>query len=305
MKKRFVVGFNFPREFWPHAQALFRDIGRSDLADEPKKLAGYVLKFDDDEDVQGFLAKHESHGLSGQPLWTRVDHEYTDHELLSAPLLSLGVNRAPKEEGGPRYGTQYDMSTACPTCGTGAVQISPLHIRPSDTPKNRAIYQTVDGERLVSENLAEMMRRELKGFDLRQAQGARTGRPLPWFQIISNYELPPMGPTTQGLLIEGQCPNCLRDGHFGTANEPLVIRYRDLDPGALPDIVRTWEHFGNSIMREPFERSHFAYPMLIMKPRVYELFRREKVRGISAEPLEIGDALEVGARPTPRTASTV
>ncbi|HVK71450.1 MAG TPA: hypothetical protein VM694_43655 [Polyangium sp.] len=45
--------------------------------------------------------------------------EYTDEEYESAPLIEIPGTFEVEVLGGPRFGTDYDLSTACPTCGAG------------------------------------------------------------------------------------------------------------------------------------------------------------------------------------------
>lgn len=55
------------------------------------------------------------------------ERAFSDDELQSFPLLRLGVDAAPRGDGGSAGG--FDMSIACATCGTGAVQTEPLVLK--------------------------------------------------------------------------------------------------------------------------------------------------------------------------------
>ena len=48
---------------------------------------------------------------------------YTEEELDSAPLLIMHPNRQCEACGGVEYGMTYDLSGACPACGTAAALV--------------------------------------------------------------------------------------------------------------------------------------------------------------------------------------
>jgi hypothetical protein len=60
-----------------------------------------------------------------------------------------------------------------------------------------------------------------------------------------------------------------------------------VDVAALPDVVCTYERFGNSVLREPFNDSHLAQPLLVVKRSVFELFEKEGVRGAEFIPVNL------------------
>ena len=223
----------------------------------------------------------------------RREHIYTTSELRSGPLLWLIVRRAPRDTGGPVDRSQYDFSNACPDCGTSAVQIAPLLVKRSGLSKRAPICETTDGEILAGPKLMQRLRTEhVSGIDLRRVLSRKDQTPLDWWQIISNHELPPMDPATRGLVRgdPAPCPRCNRDGHFHSAHEPVEIVYTSrIDPASLPDVVHTWECFGKSRSAkpgEPFEYSHFAAPLLLVKPKVFDVFKEQKVRGVEFVPVE-------------------
>ena len=67
------------------------------------------------------------------------------------------MRTAERAHPGPRCGTRYDLSNACPLCGTGAIQVSPLFLNPAGVPGKGHIFQTVDHEKLVSLQLAQAL----------------------------------------------------------------------------------------------------------------------------------------------------
>ena len=272
----------------PQIQELYRRVGRPNAVVERGRFCEFV--FDNEADLIAFKA--EAAGLGISDFLVRKEHIYTRRELLDSPLLQFLVRTSEKGYGVPYYGTKYDLSQACPRCGSGARQTSPLVLKRSDTPSRGDIFQTMDYEYLVSPALAQGLREaRLSGLELRQAVAHTDNRPLPWYQIVSSRELPPMSGLTRGILRERPCPLCGRDGHFQSAFNPIEIAY---DRGAvnvdeLPDVIHTCECFGNGNLLEPFEESHIARPLLIVKPTVFQVFENHKVRRVEFVPVKVVD----------------
>lgn len=221
----------------------------------------------------------------------RRDVRYTDMELRHSPLLQLRVTSTPRGRGGPTWGTRYDLATGCPQCGTGAIQISPLYLKPTELPKHGDIFSTELGDILVSNSLAESIEEaNITGVELRQARASRIEKPLTWWQLLAIQHLPPIAPETTGQVIWNQCPICQRDGFFfDDPEQPLQLHYRRdvVNVDALPVVVATWERSGNSHLKLSLEESVFAPGLLLVKPAVFELFRDNKVRGVSFLPVTI------------------
>jgi hypothetical protein len=219
---------------------------------------------------------------------------YSPDEICAAPLLLFSCKKTPRGYGGTRHGTEYDLSNACPECDTGAIQVSPLFLEAKDFPKKGDIFCTFSGETLVSQQLREALEREeLNGLELRRAIAVKKG-PVPWFQIIASQVLPRMGPATKGVIRDSHrlsqpCQLCQRDGFFGTVKVPMQIVYdaNDIDAASLPDIMKTWEGFGKSVVNEGTHKRWFAVHQLIVKQRFREVFEQLKVKGVEFVPVAI------------------
>ena len=225
----------------------------------------------------------------------REEHVYTDAELRSFPLLELSVDRKPLDAGGPEYGTTYDLSQACRRCGTGAIQTSPLMLPLSGLPKKGLLCAAGDGEILVAEPLmAALEEAGVTGLELRQVRLHGNNETLPWWQMISSYEMPRASPETTGWEHDVKplpCSYCRRDGYFHS-DEPCVIVYdqTDVDLKALPDVTHTWESFGKSgIDKEQPQFSRYGEHLLLVKSKVFDIFRRLKVRHACFTPVRIED----------------
>ena len=84
---------------------------------------------------------------------------------------------------------------------------------------------------------------------------------------------------------------CDRDGYFDSVDPPLHITYdtRKIDPERLPDVVHTCECFANSWLEPPTDKhlpgARIAQPLVLVKPRVHAILRRQRVYGIAADPV--------------------
>ncbi|WP_309892353.1 hypothetical protein [Archangium sp.] len=125
-----------------------------------------------------------------------IHREYTSKELQKAELLWLRV-RPFFEPTGEDCGTVYDETQACPKCGFGARQVSPLHLDLKRIPK-RDIARTLGGEIVVSARLAEQMKAEgLRGYELGPVV-SRQGKSTPhWYQLLVPECLVELAPRTR------------------------------------------------------------------------------------------------------------
>jgi hypothetical protein len=161
---------------------------------------------------------------------------------------------------------------------------------------------------LVAEPLVEpILSAKLSGLELRQVIFYRNNDPLPWWQLITHHCMPPMSPQTRGVIPSTEdhvvrpdfviramppCLECHRDGRYHTNKEPCEIMYsrKDVDPDSLPDFAHTWESFGKSAI-DPKEPRYSRYydPMIMVKPKVLDLFRSLKVKHVEFSPVQFID----------------
>jgi hypothetical protein len=306
MRMRVFVSFNEGRDKYRQVRQLLESIDCLDgLAGEDRFLCGlYQRTFDaDDVRLEQLRATLRSEGIE----WSeREDRIYTDAELRSYPLLCIGVARKPIESGGPEYGTTYDLSEACPQCGTGAVQTSPLMLRRAELPRNGLVCETCRGQVLVATKVADVLKgTSVSGLELRQARSCRDKEPLPWWQMMAPFVMPRVSSRSESLIRDTEplfnkddpkwgCPICERDMYATKTGLPLDIVYErsQADPDDLPDAVQTWECFGRSVLRDDPERClqvGFAEPLLLVKPKVFDVLRKLKVREASFVPVRFID----------------
>lgn len=160
---REIAEFRVVEEF---ASQLFTNSEGKKLGDSIRKveLPTNVSKFKQIGELQkkidATLGRSFFHG------WD-VYRYYTKDEMASAACFQLSI-LAVFEPAGEECGTKYDESTACPKCGTGAVQVSDLYLDMRKIPKNKHIACTIADEVIVSQWLAERMTdANLTGFELR------------------------------------------------------------------------------------------------------------------------------------------
>ncbi len=84
---------------------------------------------------------------------------YSSKELASAMLLSVTA-RTVFEPAGEECGTGYDDAAACPLCGGGAPQITPLLLPYRRIPPRVDIASTIAGEVVVSARFLDVLERE-------------------------------------------------------------------------------------------------------------------------------------------------
>jgi hypothetical protein len=253
-----------------------------------KGLPHYEFQFDgDDARLSRLLELLRREGKSFLERW---DEEYTDDELRAAPLLKLGATTR-EIDLGRRRPEEFDFSRGCPRCGTGALQAGSLHIKAGSLPRRAPICQSLDRYTFVTEPLHEALAGAgLRGLELRQARSMR-GEPLAWWQLMSNYEMPPMKEEVarklRGADKDG-CHFCKRDNNFGGGFRPVTYVYprAAVRQEELPDVTHTFECFGISGFKG---NGYLAHGNLLVSPKVFDIFRRLKVRRVAFEPVRIED----------------
>jgi hypothetical protein len=210
------------------------------------------------------------------PLEGHMD-EHTEEELDSARLLVMSPDRAVTVYGGVELGTTYDLSGACPACGTGARQTSAVFVDGKELAK-------LEGHRagttsffhiLVDERLAEDLENVgATGLSFRSVYALMPDKrqvKLRWRQVCAARMLPPMSPRTTGFTRERPCQVCWRNGYFQT-DEPTRMVYRAADLRDADDVNLTWENVGYAILEPDLRDSLLSYPWMLVTPRVRRVF---------------------------------
>lgn len=294
MKRRHFISFAIPRPDTTRVLEALDAIGcRSGFSPAPcaEGLASFAEALDATDSrlalVRDLIARE------GLRPFERVDDHYTDDELRSFPLLDLSVDRKEIAPFGPSHGTTYDLTAACPRCGCGAVQTSPFYGPARSFPRTGLLCCS-SSETFVGAALAEALKSAgVTGLELRQARSSRGHEPLPWWQVLVHHTLPRMSQRTKGVIVSVQCcPECQRDGRYHTVLEPEQIVYdaATVVAAELPDVVQTWECFAASYKPSAQNpNTRYAPPAILVKPRVFDIFRELKVKHARFVPVRILD----------------
>ena len=193
-----------------YAHLLFRDDEGTNLGDTVKVVR--IEKNDPRFNVIGELQKkaREKNDLFFSCF--EYKRSYTETEINNAEWFQMFQTRH-FEPTGEECGTIYDESFACPICGSGAKQLSPLKLRRSSIPKaDMAVTIAWGDETVVSERFVKMVKdNKLKGLDFEPViSSANSGQKLNYYQVRPLYYLDFATKTVFGqdpFNLSGECPN--------------------------------------------------------------------------------------------------
>ncbi|MRG96560.1 hypothetical protein [Polyangium spumosum] len=221
---------------------------------------------------------------------------FTDEELDAARLLLVTIPDESMVFGGPRLGTQFDLSNACPVCAAGARQTSALMLDGAD-PEDVAkldTYRVVTcyQEIVVDEQLAEALESEgVTGLSFRSVYAVRKDKrqvELPRRQMWAEHALPPVSPHSIGMNPRDVCSSCRRGGfYFSQLSPRLAYRARDLT-GAM-DVNRTWEWYGYVKFKGDLSEAVLPGPAFLVSPKVWRIFKDAGVTGFKWLPIRVVD----------------
>lgn len=289
-----LIWFSFPRDEAARFRAILDDLNCSHCWRDPplpRARPAFEGAFEDgDSRVEAVRALIGQERLSAIE---RAEAKYSNAELEAAPLLCLTANRKPILLDNVLRDGGYDLSRACPLCGSGADLRGPLRL-PAKLARMRGhLVETTSDHKLVSGSLAELLgRQRFAGLELMEAV-AKDGAGLGWRHVIAHNEMPRMDRATRGVITsETQlpCTKCGRDGRFIDANIPTEIVYHrsSIRGPELPEVAVTWECFSKGRLNfdEP-RRSYIASPLTLVSPRVMKVFHELHVREARFTPVTI------------------
>lgn len=234
----------------------------------------------------------------GEDWLERREDIYTEEELTRARLIVLQTKSDHEVFGGPRVGTKYDMTGACPVCGAGARQKSAQMIAAKDVlllKRSRAAATYYD-DILVNEKLAAKLAESgILGLSFQEVcsvkkDGSRTR--LTWKQLCARHTLPPMSARSTGIEIEDECPRCGRSGFAAKMDDPPRLVYSARDLEHAEDVNVTWEWFGDWSFNGKVSEALFAYPWMLVTPKVWRIFRDAGVNAFRYLPIRVDDSGE-------------
>ncbi|MFO0586911.1 MAG: hypothetical protein U0441_05205 [Polyangiaceae bacterium] len=220
---------------------------------------------------------------------------YTEEELDAAPLLVLQPLNTCSISGGSRYGTTYDLTGACPACGTGARQTSAVFVRGEqlDELEGRKIGGTVQEHVFVDAEIAEeLVRIGATGLSFRSVYARMPdGRQikLRWQQLFAEKTLPRMSPRTTGIVRDRECKVCDRNGYATTMSAPPRFVYRKADLQNAADVNHSWENCGSALLKPDLRESFLSHPWLLVTPRVRRVIVQAGATDIEWFPVRVED----------------
>ncbi|MDI1434329.1 hypothetical protein QHF89_32825 [Polyangium sorediatum] len=221
---------------------------------------------------------------------------FTDEELQAARLLVMEYGSLEgKIFGGPRVGTKYDMSEACSRCGAGARQTSALVVEADELRhlEGRRAAATCYEDMLVDERLAGALAESgATGLEFRGVFAAFEKRghfQLPYRQLCATHVMPRMSPRSTGIDLSQPCP-CGRSCFMTYNRTPARLAYRAADLADIRDVNVTWEWYGYSKYNGDVYDSVLPYPLFLVTPKVWRIYRDAGVTGFDWLPIRVVDA---------------
>ena len=198
-----------------YAHLLFRDDEGTNLGDSVK-----VVRIDKNDPRFNAIGDLQKKARENNDLFfTCFDYRrsYTETEINNAKWFLMFRTRH-FEPTGEECGTIYDESSACPICGSGAKQLSPLKLKRSSIPKADMAESIAWGdETIVSERFVNMVKdNNLKGMDFEPViSSANRGQKLNYYQVRPQCYLDFSKKTVFGQTpfnLSGVFPGCTLEG---------------------------------------------------------------------------------------------
>jgi hypothetical protein len=266
------------------------DVASAEKVDVLRQVVVWVTLDADDDRLRILLKLLVQHGVDP---WEHRRDLYTDEELDGARLLIIDPLGEFTVFGGPRVGTSYDMSDACPKCGAGARQTSALIIDGEDVPglEGRRAASTHYSDIIVDERLAEELENiGATGLSFRSVYALMENKrqvKLRWRQVCARRTLPPRSPRSTGIMPYRPCPSCTRSGVSTSVKAPIRLAYRAQDLAQAEDVNTTWEWFSDSHFDGDVSDALFPYPWLLVTPKVMRIFRAAGVTEFDWIPIRV------------------
>lgn len=205
---------------------------------------------------------------------------YTQRELDEAKLLHVWPKRY-FEPAGEQCGTTYEDAKACPECGAGAPQTSPLFLNGRRIPRKVDFAQTIAEEIVVSARVVELFREQgLIGarFDPVRLSNRRGAPSEEHFQLLvegSPVDLDPATRAGRNPFDEDSYGRCSRGDVVGLNLLSEVSVKGQTLPEA--DVMKTRQMVGT---RRGLLRPR---PLLLLSPRAWRAIAAAELKGLGVE----------------------
>lgn len=232
-----------------HRVVLFNTVGdepapaellRSAGIEEPKgqnlgpRFCAVKLRLDDERLPVLLDALREAGVLA----LVRAERRYSDSELRSASWLQLalpyvGFETLPSQS--------FDLSSACGTCGCGAVPERPLAADLSKMGKKVIDHAAYGGHLVVTAALADVLRTHASGVRFEPVR-QRSAIDTRYMWMEAERTLPPMEPSS--IVERKLCPACGRSGHYDPYEVAIELHYSSKSFDGAADVMMMYERFG-------------------------------------------------------------
>jgi len=258
-----------------------------------EKIDGIAYLFIDDERYTRLMDELSKMGI--RPFELR-EKQFSEKELDSAEFLYMGPAGywgypQPEERMDDWQKQSYDLSTACPLCGFGAVQNRPYLVK--GEPKfgrNDILALNWTYEFLVTDRLRKLIEdAPLTGAEFWPLVRYKKNTPIPGYsQLHVTSVLPPMSPNTEivDLKLPEAGPKRCSCGKFGRHlaldliyGVGTPIRYKRDSLSGAKDFNLTSEWLG----------LYDATPLRVVSHSVYQLFSEHGIKRVVFEPVIVED----------------
>ncbi len=275
--------------FRPEELDRLRGLFDSLEIDVEEKIVGIVYLYIDDERYPCLM--DELQRMEIRPTDMR-EKQFTVKELDSAEFLCMSQAGywgypQPEEEMDAWQRASYDLGTACPKCGFGAIQDRPFQVKGLPRfGRNDILALNWTYEFLVTDRLRKLIEDAgLTGAEFWPLLRYKKNMLVPGYsQLHIVNTLPPMSPTTE--IVDAKLPEAgpkrCTCGKFGRnrALDPIYgvavpIRYGRQSLRDAKDFNETSEWLG----------LYDARPERIVSHKVYQLFSRHNIKRVVFEPV--------------------
>lgn len=212
----------------------------------------------------------------------------------------ISYKKRPLGESGESCKSDYDLSSACINCGTGAKLTGNLKVKGFSNIR-KDFFETLDGDYIISTRLYKLIHEDFNDFKLMRVIDSKNNS-LDFYHFDNRVILPRINKGSTGFVIDRQCQTCKRNGYFTHAEignlekniptiiHPYIFKYdkNDLEKYKTNLILNTWECFGlsNKIATGKYV-IRYARPLTIVSEKIKDIFDREKLNDIEYEQIII------------------
>jgi hypothetical protein len=212
----------------------------------------------------------------------------------------ITYNSSPLGDSGEACRSDFDLTNACDSCGTGAELKGNLKVK-GFSKIEKDFFETLSGDFIISKGLYKRIKKSHSQFELIQVTNTKD-QLLDYYHFIGKAILPKFCDNSTGYVIEDQCKTCRRNGYFNhavigdlnrgiqTAVSALELKYKLDNSEVLRNefILRTWECLGlsNKIKRDKYV-IRYARPWTIVNEIIKDILDTGLIKNIKYEKIKV------------------